>query len=53
MIGKTYGNMSRSCIMIDVVDYTINKEMKVNTCDMEGLPVEPCVFTVSLWYSTC
>lgn len=51
MISKCYGNMNKSCIMIDMVDFTINKELKRNTrSDVEGLPIdEPCILTVTLW----
>lgn len=51
MINKSYGNMAKTCVMIDLVDFTINKQLKVNTrSDIQGLPLdEPCIFTVSLW----
>jgi hypothetical protein len=52
MIDKSYGNMAKTCVVIDVVDFTINKELKVNTrSDIQGLPLdEPCIFSVTLWY---
>jgi hypothetical protein len=52
MIDKSYGNMAKTCVVIDLVDFTINKELKVNTrSDIEGLPLdEPCIFSVTLWY---
>ena len=51
MINKFYGNMIKSCIMIEVVDFTTNKALKLNKrTDIPGLTLdEPCVFTITLW----